>query len=265
MARFGIIGDPHGNHEALTAALRELGRRNIDQVWCVGDLVGYNADPDAVVAELEKSAVCIAGNHDRVAIGALGSERCWYGARYALGRTRETIGDRALAYLATLPTVRPVDKGLYLFHGCIDDVTRYCRGERELLHNDRLLGERHPRVWLACFGHTHVPGIHAVRNGEHGRIVDHLGGTGRIELDYGARFFLNPGFIDGARREQPVAQFAVLDTLDRTVELCEVPYDAKTSELKSRRGGFRPGWPARIRGELRGMVRAGVSRLTQHG
>ncbi len=259
MARIGVIGDPHGNAEALAAALGDLDKRRIDRLLCVGDLVGYNADPNGVVAELGKSALCIAGNHDRIAIGALDKSRCWYGARTALGRTEGLIDDTTREFLWGLPVARPVDGGLFLFHGCIDDVARYCRGVDELLYNDRLLRERHPRVWLACFGHTHVPGVHAVRDDARGRTVDLLGRKGRVELDYGARFFLNPGSIDGARRDAGVAQFAVLDTLERVVELCEVPYDHRASELKARRAGYRPTWPTRVKGELRAMVRASVS------
>ena len=259
MARIGVISDPHGNAEALTAVLRQLDQSRIDRLLCVGDLVGYNADPNGVVRQLAASAVCIAGNHDRIAIGALDKSHCWYGARTALDRTEGIIDDATRAFLAGLPTVRQVDGGLFMFHGCIDDVGRYCRSERDLLHNDRLASERHPRAWLGFFGHTHVPGVHAVKDDGHGRYVEALGKAGRIELDYGSRFFVNPGSVDGARREAPIAQFAILDTIERVVDLCQVGYDHRASEHKARRAGYRPNWPNRVKGELRSMVRASMS------
>ncbi len=255
MAQIGVIGDPHGNVEALTAVLRELDRRRVERVLCVGDLVGYNADPNQVVAELTRSATCIAGNHDRMALGVLDTDACWYGARFAVERTRATIDDAALEALSRLPTTFALEKGLFMFHGCIDDVRRYCRGDAELIHNERLLAARSPATWLACFGHTHAAGVHTVRATAAGYVVTRGATSGRVELDYGARIFLNPGSVDGARREHARAQFAVLDTFGRTVELCEVAYDGALSELKARSAGYRPPWHHQLRGEAISLVR----------
>ena len=92
MALYGLLGDLHGNLQALEAVLAALDRRGIARIACVGDLVGYNADPDACVALLEaRGAACIAGNHDLIATGRLGFERCSNKAMHALARTRTAL------------------------------------------------------------------------------------------------------------------------------------------------------------------------------
>jgi predicted phosphodiesterase len=73
MALYGVLGDIHGNSEALLAALAALERRGVRHLVCVGDIVGYNADPDECAALLrERRAVSIAGNHDLIGLGRLG-------------------------------------------------------------------------------------------------------------------------------------------------------------------------------------------------
>ena len=77
MARYGILGDIHGNLEALQAVLTLLDRRGVDRLLCVGDIVGCNADSNACIAQLRaRDALAIAGNHDLISIKHLGVERC---------------------------------------------------------------------------------------------------------------------------------------------------------------------------------------------
>jgi predicted phosphodiesterase len=77
MAVYGVLGDIHGNREALEAALAGIDAIGVDRVICVGDLIGYNADSDACVRILQgRDALCIAGNHDLIGTGRLGLERC---------------------------------------------------------------------------------------------------------------------------------------------------------------------------------------------
>ena len=92
MALYGVLGDIHGNCEALAAALAALDAHRVERVLCVGDIIGYNADPDACVELLRAhEALCIAGNHDLIGTGRLGFERCSNKAAYALRRTRRRL------------------------------------------------------------------------------------------------------------------------------------------------------------------------------
>ncbi len=82
MALYGVLGDIHGNKEALAAVLEALHGRGVEQLLCVGDVVGYNADPDECALLLRAAgALSIAGNHDLIGTGRLGFERCSHNAR----------------------------------------------------------------------------------------------------------------------------------------------------------------------------------------
>jgi predicted phosphodiesterase len=95
MAVYGVLGDIHGNIEALDAVLRVFDSRKITQLLCVGDVIGYNADSDACVARLRARRVrAIAGNHDLIGTRRLGFERCSNKARYALERCSSTARSR---------------------------------------------------------------------------------------------------------------------------------------------------------------------------
>jgi len=92
MARYGVLGDIHGNREALAAAFAALEARGVSRIVCLGDIVGYNADPDECVAMVRKRcAVSIAGNHELIGLGRLDFRRCSNNAEYALRRTRRRI------------------------------------------------------------------------------------------------------------------------------------------------------------------------------
>src|SRR5437879_4467265 len=104
MALYGVLGDIHGNREALEAALGFLARRGVRQVLCLGDVVGYNADPDECVDLVRKRcAAVIGGNHDLISVGRLGFARCSDKARYSLKRTRRRLAPESAAWLAALP------------------------------------------------------------------------------------------------------------------------------------------------------------------
>ena len=108
MALYGVIADIHGNREALEAALAALERRGVERLLCLGDIVGYNADPDECVEHAaQPRRAAIAGNHDLIGIGRLGFRRCSNKAMYSLKRTRRSARARDTAdWLAALPPSR---------------------------------------------------------------------------------------------------------------------------------------------------------------
>src|SRR2546423_10784232 len=100
MALYGDLGDIHGILEALEAVLAALDARGLRQLLCVGDVIGYNADPDACVALLRsRGARVIARNPDPIATGRLGFQPCSNQARHSLSRTRRTLSAKSAAWL----------------------------------------------------------------------------------------------------------------------------------------------------------------------
>src|SRR3954447_7774843 len=90
--RVAVVSDIHGNPQALQAGLPVIGREGSDEMWCLGDLVGYGAEPDACVQlAAQHAAICLAGNHDLAVTGELSVEEFSRGAEVAARWTREVI------------------------------------------------------------------------------------------------------------------------------------------------------------------------------
>ncbi|MBM4357598.1 MAG: metallophosphoesterase family protein [Deltaproteobacteria bacterium] len=260
MARFGVIADPHGNLSALDAVLRALDEWRVDGLVCAGDLVGYNAEPDAVASLLCREAFCVAGNHDRIATGALDERRAWEGARRALVRTRGVITEVTRARLAELPTLRVIDGGILVFHGTLGDVTRRILTPGDVLTSAHALRDSSLTPRLVVFGHTHVPSVHRViAAGDRTRVV-RVAPHQRIALTAGGTWFLNPGSVDGARRGEGCASFAIVDTAAREISFGAARYDHRGSERRARASGYRSALIERGRLALSSHARALVSR-----
>src|SRR3954466_8842443 len=105
--RYGILGDIHGNREALEAVLSYLQRARAARLLCLGDIVGYNADPDDCVAMLrERRVQAVAGNHDLIGLGRMDARHCSTRVEYSLRRTRSLLSPESVAWLAALPPQR---------------------------------------------------------------------------------------------------------------------------------------------------------------
>ena len=115
MALYGILGGIDGNLEALRSVLAAFDARGVKKLLCVGNVAGYNADPDECGELLRaRRAVAVAGEHDRIGTGMLGFGACPTGLRHALGRTRRDIRDDTAAWLRALPSARLGDDGIGL-------------------------------------------------------------------------------------------------------------------------------------------------------
>ena len=98
-----VLSDIHANVQALEAVLEAADRESVEEIWCLGDVVGYGADPGACVDLMRKrSAVCLAGNHDLAAIGAISTDVFTQGAAVAARWTNTTLSDEQRGWLAGL-------------------------------------------------------------------------------------------------------------------------------------------------------------------
>ena len=242
MALYGVLGDIHGNREALEAALACLEARGIDRIVCVGDLVGYNADPDDCVAELRhRGAQCIAGNHDLIGTGRLGFERCSNKAMHALKRTRRELLRETQRYLHALPSHLVLEDRVLLTHGGVRDVQQYMTKPHHVLENVAYLHEDFPGISVCFFGHTHEQRIFAVKDGvvaEPFRTDISIGREVRLEAGYD--YFINPGSVDASRkREHKLAELAVFDPEAMAIRFLRAPYADAITEARAREGGYR--------------------------
>jgi predicted phosphodiesterase len=237
MALYGLVADIHGNREALSAALAALEQRGVRALLCLGDIVGYNADPDECVAMLRsRGALSIAGNHDLIALRRLDFARCSSKAMHALKRTRRRLGADSAAYLGALPDRRVIEERVVLVHGGVRDVEQYMVASAHIHENARYLAAEHPAARLCFFGHSHEQRAYAVHEGS----VRELSLAPSLALPQDRVHFINPGSIDASRkRGERLAEFAVLDTDTWQVEFWRLPYDCAATEAKAAAFGYR--------------------------
>lgn len=255
MAVYGVLADIHGNREALAAALEALGGRGVERLLCLGDLIGYNADPDECVAAIRaRDALAIAGNHDLIGLGRLGLQRCSTKAAYSLKRTRRCLGRETRAYLEALPPKRSLEAGIVLVHGGVHDVQQYMVTPALIRANAALLRADFPAARLCFFGHSHEPKVYRVQDER----VEELRLQPRMVLDGAGVYFVNPGSVDAARkRAHKLAECAMLDAHTWTLEFLRVPYDAAAAEAKAAAFGYRMSpWTERLYGLTRRLNRS---------
>ena len=237
MARYGLIADIHGNRDALAAALAALDERGAERIVCLGDIVGYNADPDECVALVRKRcSVSIAGNHELIGLGRLGFKRCSNNAEYALRRTRRTLGKDTAAFLKSLPNSHVLEPGVVLIHGGVRDVQQYMANPAQIQENARYLAEDFPGARVCFFGHSHEQKVYEITAGG----VEEVAIDGQVSLRKENTYFVNPGSVDASRKNRhKLAECALFDSAFGTVQFLRVRYDAAATEAKAAAFGYR--------------------------
>src|SRR5262249_53572359 len=118
--KVAIISDIHANLEALQATLADIAAQRVDRIVCLGDVVGYNANPAECIALLRRlDVLCVAGNHDGGVSGQITTEGFCHPAARAVAWTRKRLPADALDYLAVLPLTANVQHHLVAVHGAL--------------------------------------------------------------------------------------------------------------------------------------------------
>ena len=233
--RFGVLADVHGNLPALRSAVERLRGEGVDRFLCAGDLVGYGPSPDEcveVIAGLD--AVCVAGNHDLIALGRLSDDRCNALARTSLAWTRRRLGQASREYLEALPA-RVLLSGVVLAHGSPDDPQCYVRDDGEAGRQIASAAVRWPDARVLVLGHTHL--ARAWASG--GRPLP--AATGEVTpLDPDGPVLLNPGAVGQSRERRVRARSLVLDLVEQTAAFHADPYDVRAARRALRNAGLPP-------------------------
>ncbi len=221
-----IISDIHSNLEALRAVLTDAERRGgFDQVWSLGDLVGYGPDPVACVDLLrEHDGVAVAGNHDLAAVGKLGTEAFNDYAAAAVHWTSERLGDEQRVYLRELPLRAEVDS-FTLVHGSPrDPVWEYVVTPWSAAENFR-----HFDTARCLVGHSHLPFVCRQRDG--GAVFEPFPLDEPVDLGAG-RVIVNPGGLGQPRDGDPRTTYAIYDSAAGAAYHHRVEYDIPTTQRK---------------------------------
>lgn len=237
-----IVSDIHGNLEALDAVLADARVADrLDEVWCLGDIVGYGPDPGPCVDRLRSlSAQAVAGNHDLAAVGAIGLEQFNPHAAEALRWTASRLTEDQKGYLAKLPVTleRPP---FTLVHGSLlDPVWDYVLPQYQ---TPARLAEvfRMQRTQFCLVGQSHVPLVCAEASLHFASLEE-----GGWELPTTARLIINPGSLGQPRDGDARASYLLYDEGRRHLQHRRVAYPVSVTQAKIRKAGLPETLAARL-------------------
>jgi predicted phosphodiesterase len=229
--RIAILSDIHANYHALEATLAAVDEERVDEIWCLGDTVGYGPRPNrccSVVAA--RAALCLAGNHDLAVTGALSVDEFNGDAAAAARWTREVLEPEPLGFLRSLEpaATRP---GAELYHGSpIDPVWDYVLSEAAAFLSFHLT-----KAPLVLVGHSHVALALSWREEALGGGVASEGDE--IDLADG-RWLLNPGSVGQPRGGDPRAAWLLIDDQVRRATFRRTPYPIEQTQAEIRERGL---------------------------
>jgi diadenosine tetraphosphatase ApaH/serine/threonine PP2A family protein phosphatase len=238
--RVAVVSDIHGNINALEAVLAALETEPPDELWCLGDLVGYGARPNECCTAIEaRASICLAGNHDLAVRGTIELAEFSGDAGAAARWTRDVLSPESLAFLQRLePQGTRAD--VALFHASArDPVWEYVLSDE--VARASLAATKEPVVLV---GHSHAALYVTVRGD------DDLGGLAPAgtDVDLGeARTLLNPGSVGQPRDGDPRAAYLLLDLVARTASFRRVDYDVERTQAEIRAAGLPEALAARLR------------------
>ena len=220
-----IVSDIHANLEALDAVCRTCDDRRVDTWICLGDIVGYGADPGPCLRRARAlTDEVVLGNHDAAAVGLLDLIHFNEFARRAARWTGEQLTDRERAYLSGLP-LSLESAGARFVHS---DPDRPGDWGYVLNQEDIRRAFASTGAPLCFIGHTHRSFVAVQHDGEAGTVV----GGGRVHLEEGRRYLVNVGSVGQPRDRDPRAGVLIWEEASHTVELVRVPYDVATAQRK---------------------------------
>jgi predicted phosphodiesterase len=228
--RFAVISDVHSNLQALEAVVEHAGKEGSDEIWCLGDIVGYGGKPSECLALVrERADICLGGNHDLVVAGVLDIDQFTSDAGVAARWSRSVLTPDELAVLALLsPTGERA--GISLFHGSIRDPI----WEYVLTADVAEASLREQSTDLALVGHSHVQ--LALALGETG-----LEG-GKAEPDQELKLegtqLLNPGSVGQPRDRDPRAAWLLIDSEAKSARFMRSEYDIEGAQADIRAAGL---------------------------
>jgi diadenosine tetraphosphatase ApaH/serine/threonine PP2A family protein phosphatase len=225
--RVAVVSDIHANLHALDAVLAELDRDPPDQIWSLGDVVGYGPRPNECCRFVrDRAAVGLVGNHDLVVLGDVDVAEFNPDAGRAAAWTREEIDDASEAYLRGLAPAGTAD-GVELYHASPrDPVWEYVLDDRAVEAAFALT--RSPFVLI---GHSHVPIVARLDD----RGVDAAHAPGGTEIEAASeRLLLNPGSVGQPRDGDPRAAYLLLDLGAGRASFRRVAYPVERTQAEIR-------------------------------
>ena len=228
--KYAVLGDVHGNWEALSEVLRDAKKQGVTDFLCVGDVVGYNASPSECLDRLrELDCVVVRGNHDHYCSHDECLEDFHPLAANVVDWTRKQLSAEQVDYLRRLRLFRMVG-GCTVVHSTLDMPEKWGY-VFDTLEADANFNYQTTSV---CFhGHTHVPVVYEKDSG-----VTTKNRYLEVDIKLGRKYFINIGSVGQPRDGDPRASYAVYDQGARKVMLRRLPYDVEKAQGKIRKVGL---------------------------
>ena len=229
--QIAIIADLHANLEATRAVFDELDRRKPDRIICLGDLTGYNANPNEVVDIVrERQIPTLMGNHDAAVCGI---EDPWFfraAAKKVIEWQCEQVREDNRRWLSSLPEQITFRGNCLGVHGSPSSRDDYIIDWLDAMRQLEFLNGRD--VTACFFGHSHRPSFFS----EKGNTT--FNSSNVRQLHPSNRYFINPGAVGQPRDRDPRAAFGIYDGEKMTFEFCRVDYDIDACQRKIIQAGL---------------------------
>jgi len=239
MSRYLVLSDLHSNLEALEAVLSASSKQRCDGALILGDLVGYGADPNAIVKRIRalKPLAVVRGNHDKVAAGLESDEHFNPMARAASMWTRQALTPESVEFLRAIPTgPLYVEEEIEICHGSPIDEDMYVVADLDAARSLEKSSRR-----LCFFGHTHVAVCARLNSGRRLEIDSPEGHPEfEIKIDDGVKYLVNPGSVGQPRDGDSRAAYAIADLTAHAITLYRVAYPIEIAQKKILEAGLPP-------------------------
>jgi predicted phosphodiesterase len=230
--RYGIFGDIHSNLEAFEAVLEDMQSAGVTHTLCIGDIVGYNANPRECL-EIVRALGCpvVKGNHDEEACETTDMSHFNDLAQVSMDFSRNQLTKEGKDFLRSLPYHRPI-QDFTIVHATLDRPNGWNYIFRT---DDAYLSFKHQKTNLCFYGHTHVPRVYIL---EQDQVSEFSYRKFKLEPD--KKYFINVGSVGQPRDGDWRAAYVVYDTEQHSVELRRLPYDLARAQNKILMAGLPP-------------------------
>jgi predicted phosphodiesterase len=221
--KFAIFGDIHANWEALETVLADASAHGVTHYACIGDIVGYNANPHECLKKIQEMACpVVKGNHDEEASAETEIVGLNPLAHAALEWTRRNLSDEDKKWLRELRMVRQV-RDFTIVHSTLDTPSSWAYVMNKF---DAMASFSYQFTQLCFFGHTHTPRFYVK-----GTTVT-LESVETLRLETGKKYFVNVGSVGQPRDGDWRAAYCIFDHDNQTITLRRLPYDLETTQKK---------------------------------
>ncbi len=231
--RYAIVADIHGNLEAFIEVKKQLKKQNIDKYICLGDIVGYGANPKECL-ELSKRLfdVIIAGNHDWACCGLFDVKYFNPYAREAVLWTQNVINEEEKNFLRSLPLTRQVDD-FEIVHGSLyhPDEFNYILSISDALKTFKLM-----KTQICFIGHSHAPAVFSRDEKNRIEYID----RNEVRLENNLSYIINVGSVGQPRDGNPKSSYCIYDRDKKVIKIERIAYPVAITRDKIIKAGLPP-------------------------